>query len=111
MSAVRRSLVTWLCLLPAGAALVYALGLVRRLPTIVDQLTWNADYVSTMALAQSIGSGGKTGHAIIIQIGYFWFDLAVLPLPFHKLLWLYAPYAMALVALVLLTWVSGSLAR
>ena len=109
MSAVRRSLVTWLGWLPAGAALVYVFVLVRRLPAIVDQLTWNADYVSTMALAQSIGSGGKTGHAIIVQIGYFWFDLAVLPLPFHEALWLYAPYAMALLALFLLTWVSGRL--
>ena len=96
--------------LPPAAALVYAFVLVRRLPGIVDQLTWNADYVSVMTLAQSIGSGGKTGHAIIVQVGYFWFDLAVLPLPFHKLLWLYAPYAMALLALVLLTWVSGRLA-
>ena len=95
--------------LPPAAGLVYTFVLLRRLPGIVDQLTWNADYVSVMALAQSIGSGGKTGHAIIVQIGYFWFDLAVLPLPFHKLLWLYAPYAMALLALVLLTWVSARL--
>jgi hypothetical protein len=109
VTAARRGLVTWLSSLPIAAALVYAFVLLRRLPDIVDQLTWNADYVSVMALAQSIGSGGKTGHAIIVQIGYFWFDLAVLPLPFHKLLWLYAPYAMALVALVLLTWVSGRL--
>src|SRR6202521_395752 len=109
MSAVRAGVVTWLRWLPAGAALVYAVVVVRRLPDIVDQLTWNADYVSTMSLAQSIGSHGKTGHAIIVQVGYFWFDLAVLPLPFHKALWLYPPYAMALVALVLLTWVSGRL--
>jgi hypothetical protein len=36
-------------------------------------------------------------------------DLAVLPAPFHKLLWLYAPYAMALLALLLLTWVASRL--
>src|SRR5258708_7092791 len=60
-----------------------------------------------MALAQTIGQEGKTGHAIIVQIVYFWFDLAVLPLPFHKLLWLYAPYAMALVALLLLAWTAS----
>jgi hypothetical protein len=82
---------------------------VRWLPAIVDQLTWNPDYVSAMTLAESIGSSGKTGHAIIVQIGYFWFDLAVLPLPFHKVLWLYTPYAMALLALALLTWVAGRL--
>jgi hypothetical protein len=99
-------LVRWL---PPAAALVYAFVLLRRLPGIVDQLTWNADYVSVMALAQSIGSGGKTGHAIVVQIAYFWLDLAVLPLPFHKLLWLYAPYAMALVALLLLSWAAGRL--
>ena len=95
--------------LPPAAALVYAFELARRLPAIVDQLTWNADYVSVMTLAQTIGLEGKTGHAIIVQIGYFWFDLAVLPLPFHKLLWLYAPYAMALLALVLLAWAAGRL--
>ncbi len=100
------TLLRWL---PPAAALVYAFELARRLPAIVDQQTWNADYVSVMTLAQSIGSGGKTGHAIIVQIGYFWFDLAALPLPFHRLLWLYAPYAMALMALLLLTWVAGRL--
>ncbi len=95
--------------LPPAAALVYAFELARRLPDIVDQLTWNADYVSVMTLAQTIGSEGKTGHAIIVQIGYFWFDLAALPLPFHRALWLYAPYAMALLALLLLSWVAGRL--
>src|SRR5258708_15182480 len=93
--------------MPVGAAFIYVLVLVRRLPDVVDQLTWNADYVSVMALAQTIGPEGKTGHAIIVQIVYFWFDLAVLPLPFHKLLWLYAPYAMALVALLLLAWTAS----
>jgi hypothetical protein len=63
-----------------------------------------------MTLAQSIAASGKTGHAIVIQIGYFWLDLAVSPLPFHRFLWLYAPYAMALVAVVLLAWVAGRLA-
>jgi len=102
-------LVTGLRWLPIAAALLYAFELARRLPAIVDQLTWNADYVSVMTLAQSIGSGGKTGHAIIVQIGYYWLDLAVFPLPFHRALWLYAPYAMTLLALLLLTWVGGRL--
>jgi hypothetical protein len=101
--------VTWLRWLPPAAAIVYAFVLVRRLPDIVDQLTWNPDYVSGTTLAQSIGSGGKTGHAIIVQIGYFWFDLAALPLPFHKALWLYGPYAMALMTLGLLTWTAARL--
>jgi hypothetical protein len=101
--------VTLLRWLPPAAALVYAFVLDRRLPNIVDQLTWNADYVSVMTLAQSIGPRGKTGHAIIAQIGYVWLDLAALPLPFHQLIWLYAPYAMALLALLLLTWVAGRL--
>jgi hypothetical protein len=100
------ALLRWL---PPAAALVYAFELARRLPDIVDQLTWNADYVSVMTLAQSIGSGGKTGRAIIVQIGYFWLDLAALPLPFRRLVWLYASYAMALLALLLLTWVAGRL--
>ena len=95
--------------LPLAAAIVYAIEIARRLPDIVDQLTWNADYVSGMTLAQSIAASGKTGHAIVIQIGYFWFDLAVSPLPFHRFLWLYAPYAMALVAVVLFAWVAGRL--
>ena len=100
-------MVQWLRWLPPAAALVYVFVLVRRLPQVVDQLTWNPDYVSVMTLAQTIGSEGKTGHAIIVQIGYFWFDLAALELPFHKALWLYAPYAMALLTLVLLTWTAA----
>jgi MFS family permease len=101
--------VMYLRWLPPVAALAYAFVLVRRLPDVVDQLTWNADYVSVMALAQSIGSTGKAGHAIIVQIGYFWLDLAALPLPFGRFIWLYAPYAMALLALLLLAWTAGRL--
>src|ERR1700682_5394894 len=103
-------IVSFLKWLPPTAAIVYAIEVARKLPDIVDQLTWNADYVSAMTLAQSIGAGGKSAHAIIIQIGYFWFDLAVSPLPFHRFIWLYAPYAMALLALLLLVWVAGRLA-
>jgi hypothetical protein len=95
--------------LPPVAAILYAFELARGLPDIVDQLTWNADYVSVMTLAQSIGADGKTGRAIIVQIGYYWFDLAVRPLPFHLFLWLYAPYAMALACVLLLAWVAGRL--
>jgi hypothetical protein len=34
--------------LPVGAGLIYAEVLLRRLHDIVNQLTWNADYVSQM---------------------------------------------------------------
>ena len=78
--------------------------MLRRLPAIVSQLTWNADYVSQMVIAQSIGTTGKSGRAIVIQIGYFWFDLVTLHLPWHGVIWEYAPSAMALVALVLMAW-------
>ena len=70
--------------MPPAAALIYAFVLLRRLPEIVDQLTWNADYVSVMVLAQSVGANGKSGRAVIIQIGWYWFDLATLHLPFHR---------------------------
>jgi hypothetical protein len=56
LSAARGGVVKSLRWLPPAAALVYAFVLVRRLPDIVDQLTWNADYVSVMTLAQTIGS-------------------------------------------------------
>jgi hypothetical protein len=96
--------------LPVGAAFVYALVVVRRLPVIVSQLTWNADYVSQMSIAQSIGTMGKSGRAIVIQIGYFWFDLVTFRLPGHTFIWEYAPSAMALVALILMAWTGWRLA-
>jgi hypothetical protein len=61
--------------LPVGAGFVYAAVLLRRLPDIVNQLAWNADYVSQMVIAQSVGTLGKAWRAIVIQIGYLWFDL------------------------------------
>src|SRR5258708_19096467 len=66
----------WLCSLPAGAALVYVFVLARRLPAVVDQLTWNADYVSVMTPAETIGPDGKTGHPIIVPSGHFLFGPA-----------------------------------
>lgn len=95
---------------PAIAAIVYASVLVRRLPDIVSQLTWNSDYVSGMVMAQSIGTAGKSGRAIAIQPGWFWYDLATLHLPFHVQVWEYTPFAMAMVALALITWTAWRLA-
>ena len=92
------------------AALVYAFVLVRRLPEIVGQLTWNSDYVSGMVMAQSIGDAGKSGRAIVIQVGYFWFDLATLRLPYHVQVWEYAPFAMAMLTLALIAWTTWRLA-
>jgi hypothetical protein len=96
--------------LPHAAAIVYALVLARRLPGVVDQLTWNADYASGMAIAESVGAAGKSGRAIVIQLGYFWLDLATRPLPFHTLIWEYAPSVMALMTLALITWCAWRLA-
>lgn len=92
-------LVRWL---PPAAALVYLFMLVRRLPQIVDQLTWNADYVSVMAIAQSIATSGRPHRAVVIQIGYMWFDLATAWLPSHLAIWKYAPTALAALTVVLL---------
>jgi len=90
--------------MPPAAALIYAFVLLRRLPEIVDQLTWNADYVSVMVMAQSVGANGKSGRAVIIQIGWYWFDLATLHLPFHRQVWEYAPFVLAMTALGLIVW-------
>jgi hypothetical protein len=95
--------------LPPAAAAVYAIVLMHRLPAIVSQLTWNADYASDMAIAESVGSSGKSGRAIVIQVGYFWFNLATRWLPFHRQVWEYSPYAMALFALGLLAWTAARL--
>ena len=89
---------------------MYAFVLLRRLPEIVDQLTWNSDYVSVMVMAQSVGTNGKSGRAVIIQIGWYWFDLATLHLPFHRQVWEYAPFVMAMSALVLIVWTAWRVA-
>ena len=96
--------------LPALAALGYAFVLLRRVHDIVGQLTWNADYVSVMVIAQSIGEHGKAGRAVVIQSGWAWYDLATLHLPFHRQLWEYTPFAMAMMSLALIAWAAWRLA-
>ncbi|HEV2217508.1 MAG TPA: hypothetical protein VGV88_08040 [Candidatus Dormibacteraeota bacterium] len=96
--------------LPAAAGLIYAFVLLRRLPDIVDQVTLNADYVSAMALAQSVGANGKSGRAVIIQIGWYWFDLVTLHLPYHRQVWEYAPFVLAMSALALIVWTAWRVA-
>ncbi len=96
--------------LPPAAALVYAFVLLRRLPEIIGQLLWNADFVSGMVMAESAGTAGKSGRAVAIQAGWFWYDLATLHLPFHRDVWEYTPFVMAMVALALITWTSWRLA-
>jgi len=96
--------------LPAVAAIGYAFVLLRRLQDIVGQLTWNADYVSVMVIAHSIGTQGKSGRAVVIQSGWAWYDLATLHLPFHRQIWEYTPFAMAMVALALIAWTAWRLA-
>ena len=101
------ALLRWL---PPAAALFYVIVLARRLGSVVDQLTWNADYVSVMALGQSVATSGKAGRAVIIQIGYYWFDLATQRLPYHRVIWDFAPYLMTLVALGLIGWAAWRIA-
>ena len=100
------ALLRWL---PPAAALFYVIVLARRLGSVVDQLTWNADYVSVMALGQSVATSGKAGRAVIIQIGYYWFDLATQRLPYHRVIWDFGPYLMALLALGLIGWAAWRL--
>lgn len=111
---MKRSLINRLLILVAwltpAAACVYALVLVRRLTDIAGQLTWNADYVSQMAMAESAGSGGLPARAVIIQIGYFWLDLATYLVPAHRLLWEFGPAAMGLATVALVAWSAGRLA-
>jgi len=92
------------------AALVYAFVLLRRLHEVVEQLTWNADYVSVMVIAQSIGTSGKSGRAVVIQSGWAWYDLATLNLPFHRQVWEYTPFALAMISLALIAWTAWRLA-
>src|SRR5215467_7105221 len=96
--------------LPPLAALAYVFVLLRRLPEIVGQLTWNADYVSVMVIAQSVGTYGKSGRAVIVQSGWAWYDLATLHAPFHREVWEYTPFAMAIVSLALIAWTAWRLA-
>ena len=97
--------------MPPAAALIYAFVLLRRLPEIVDQVTWNADYVSVMVLAQSVGTSGKSGRAVIIQIGWYWFDLATRCIfRIHRQVWEYAPFVLAMAALALIVWTAWRVA-
>lgn len=96
--------------LPIAAALVYLSVLVRRMPDIVSQLSWNADYVSQMAIADWVGTSGLPHRAVVIQLGYFWFDLLTFPIPFHQIVWEYSPSAMAVLTLGAIAWTAWRLA-
>lgn len=95
---------------PAVACLASVYVLARRLPDIVGQLTWNPDYVSQIALAESAARSGLPHRAVIVQIGYFWVDLATAWIPFHNVLWDYWPAALAAASLGLLAWTSWRVA-
>lgn len=95
---------------PVAAALVYLYVLIRRLPDIVSQLTWNPDYVSQMTIADWVATSGLPHRAVVIQLGYFWFDLATRPIPFHLVVWEYAPSLMAALTLIAIAWTAWRLA-
>ena len=92
------------------AAVVYAFVLLRRLPDIVGQLTWNADYVSVMVIAQYVGTSGKSGRAVVVQSGWAWYDLATLHAPFHREVWEYTPFVLAMLAVAVIAWTAWRLA-
>lgn len=91
------------------AAVAYALVLLRRLPDIVGQLTWNADYVSVMVIAQYVGTSGKSGRAVVVQSGWAWYDLATLHAPFHRQVWEYTPFVLAMLAVAFIAWTAWRL--
>lgn len=95
---------------PVAAACVYLFVVGRRLPDIVGQLTWNADYDSQMAIAEWVGTSGLPHRAVVIQLGYFWFDAATRPLPFHVTVWEYAPTFMAALTVAAIAWTAWRLA-
>ncbi|HLQ60711.1 MAG TPA: hypothetical protein VK131_02505, partial [Candidatus Acidoferrales bacterium] len=83
--------------------------LAASLPRVISGLDWNADFVSQMVIAESLGPNGG-GRAIVVQIGWMWFDLLTRSLPFHRWIWEHAPYLLALGGLALLAATSYRLA-
>ena len=93
-------------LAPAAAAMVYIATLVALLPKVLAQVSWDADAIAPMVLAESLARGRHGGQILVGHMAYYPMlgaDMLTHGLPFHRQLWTILPYLVSLAALALLT--------
>lgn len=96
-----------------GGIASFTLALAKSFPQLANGLTWNADLVSPMVIADSVAT--STGHQDIVFGSYapytsVWFNLLTRRLPFHRELWESGPLILSLLGVSLLVWISWRLA-
>lgn len=103
-------LLPWLPIVTSG---VFLVALAVFLPRMVDALAWNADFVSPMVIADSIGGLHRPGDLVTGTYGVyttFAFNLVTQPLPGHRLVWQLGPFALSLLGVALLGWATHRVA-
>ena len=104
------SLLGWLPLL---GALVYAAVLLSSFREILRQATWDSDVAAPLVIAGDFGTLPQGSVVYLTEISHFvslGFDILVAGLPWHRQLWLMAPYVMFLGGLAVLVAVAAALA-
>jgi hypothetical protein len=99
--------------LPVGGAAVYAGAFAHSFARITNAFAWNADLVSPLVLAESLGQEPSSRDVVFGTFGPYtvlWFNLLTKPLPSHREIWQAGPYAFALFGFAVLAWASYRLA-
>lgn len=96
-----------LSLLPVAVAGAFAVMLAVSIRGITAALTWNADFVSPMVLADRLGTAHGSDEVVFgtyAPLTTLWFNIVTKHLPSHGVLWKLAPLMLSVVGLTALGW-------
>lgn len=88
-------------------------AMVRTFPQLVNALTYNADLVSPMVIADTLATARGPQDVVFGTYAPYttlWFNMLTRRLPFHRELWEAGPLLLSLVGVGLLIWVARRLA-
>ena len=100
-------------LLLVGGIGAFALAMAREYPGYANLLTWNADLVSPMVIADTLATTSGPHDVVFGTYAPYttvWFNLMTRHLPFHREIWETGPLLLSLLAVSLLVLVSWRLA-
>lgn len=96
-----------LSMLPVPVAAAFGVALALSIKAITAALAWNADFVSPMVMADSLGTSHGPKEVIFgtyAPLTTLWFDVATRHLPFHRAIWRLGPLLLTVVGLAALGW-------
>lgn len=100
-------------LLLVGGIGAFVVAFARKFPSLANSLTWNADLVSPMVIAESVAATNGPHDVVFGTYAPYtsvWFNLLTRGLPFHREVWEAGSLVLSLLGVSLLVWVSWRLA-